>query len=132
MKKLFKALSSKKGSAHIEACVGLVILMMAFAFFMSFAPVFTAKFTLDNYANELIREAEIEGYIGASTTGARLDRLNEIKGLYPAVTWSKTGNVQLGQEITVTVIKVVTVHFMGTINFTVSSTASGRSEVYHK
>ena len=81
MKKLFKALSSKKGSAHIEACVGLVILMMAFAFFMSFAPVFTAKFTLDNYANELIREAEIEGYIGASTTGARLDRLNEIKGL---------------------------------------------------
>lgn len=52
------------------------------------APVFITKMTLNNYANELCREAEIAGRICTETT-AHLDRLNESHpDLNPTVTWS--------------------------------------------
>lgn len=132
MLKRLKRLKSNKGMAHIEACIGLVILMMGFAFFLAFTPVFMMKFTLDGYANELVREAEIDGYVGASTTGARLTRLNDIKRVYPTVTWSRSGYINIGQEVTVTCSKTVTVTFFGAHDITLSSTATGKSEVYHK
>lgn len=131
-KNFLQRIKSNKGMAHIEACIGLVILMMAFAFILAFTPVFMAKFSLDNYANELIREAEIDGYVGASTTGQRLARLDDIKGLYPTVTWSRTGYINIGQEVTVTCSKTVIINFFGTHSIDISSSATGKSEVYHK
>jgi hypothetical protein len=97
------------------------------------APVFLTKLTLDNYANDLAREAEIAGRVGVETT-ARLNRLNEIKGLNPAVTWDRTGQIQIGTDVTVTVTSVADIGFytFGSIPITLTSTATGTSEVLWK
>ena len=138
--KIKKRLLNNKGYAHITSIIGFLILMMCLACFMAVSPVFITKFSLDNYANELIREAEIEGIVGTPTT-ARLDRLNDLKGLYPTVAWKVNGaavsgtsnkKVNLGNEVSVTVSKTVTVNFCGEWIFTLESTASGLSEVYWK
>ncbi len=63
-KKIKDNLFNKKGYSHITSIIGFLILMMCLACFMSVTPVFITKFSLDNYANELIREAEISGIIG--------------------------------------------------------------------
>lgn len=128
---MLKQLTNKKGYTHISAVIGFLILMISLALFMTFTPVFMAKSTLDMYANELIREAEIEGEVGSGTT-ARLARLNSLKGLNPTVRWSRSGKVDIGDEIVVTVTKPITVNFFGTITFNLQSTASGRSEVFWK
>ena len=114
--------------------------MMCLACFMSVTPVFITKFSLDNYANELIREAEISGIIGTETTD-RLERLNDLKGLYPIVSWKVKGTdvssssnkkINLGEEVSVTVSKEISVSFFGEWEFTLKSTATGLSEVYWK
>lgn len=139
-KKIKESLFSKKGYSHITSIIGFLILMMCLACFMSVTPIFITKFSLDNYANELIREAEISGIIGAETT-ARLERLNDLKGLYPIVSWKVKGSdvsgssnkkINLGEEVSVTVSKEISVSFFGEWEFTLKSTATGLSEVYWK
>lgn len=134
MKKSIKArLLNNKGSAYTVAIVGFLVIMMVIAIFMKYAPVYTMKFNLDNYATELIREAEVTGYVGDSTTGARLVRLNQIKGIEPNVSWSKTGYINIGEEVTVIVSKTVTIDFFGApVSYDISASASGKSEVYRK
>ena len=132
MKKKLLRLKDKKGSAHIGAVIGFFILMIALALFMALSPVFMAKANLDYYANELVREAEISGYVGSSTTGKRLQRLNQIKGLNPTVKWSRYGKVNIGEEVTVTVSTTVVVNLFGQWNFELQSSATGKSEVFYK
>ena len=132
MKKILLRLKNKKGSAHIGAVIGFFILMIALAFFLALSPVFMTKANLDYYANELIREAEISGYVGPSTTGNRLQRLNQIKGLNPTVRWSRNGKVNIGEEITVTVSTTVTVNLFGQWDLELASSATGKSEVFYK
>jgi hypothetical protein len=100
---------------------------------LAVAPVFITKLSLDNYANELAREAEIAGRVGVETT-QRLGRLNEIRGLNPAVAWDRNGQVQIGQDVTVTVTTVVDISFFTFVNIpiTLTSTATGTSEVLWK
>lgn len=138
--KIKRRLLNKKGYSHITSIIGFLILMMCLACFMSVTPVFITKFSLDNYANELIREAEITGIIGTETT-ERLERLNDLKGLYPIVSWKVKGTdvagssnkkINLGEEVSVTISKEVFVHFFGEWQFTLKSTATGLSEVYWK
>ena len=139
-KKIKDNLFNKKGYSHITSIIGFLILMMCLACFMSVTPVFITKFSLDNYANELIREAEISGIIGTETTD-RLERLNDLKGLYPIVSWKVKGTavssssnkkINLGEEVSVTVSKEISVSFFGEWEFTLKSTATGLSEVYWK
>ena len=98
------------------------------------APVFITKMTLNSYANELCREAEIAGRIGTETT-ARLDRLNESHpDLEPTVTWSANGNIQIGRTFSVTVSTDYDFSFFvfNTTPITISATAEGTSEVFWK
>ena len=104
---------------------------MVLALFTAIAPVMTAKMQLDNYADELVREAEIAGRIGSENTSrARSERT----GLDPKITWSRTGKVQLNQEFTVTCVLETDIGFGGFGSFpvTLTSKASGKSEVYWK
>jgi len=97
-------------------------------------PVFITKMTLNNYANELCREAEIAGRIGTETE-ARLERLNESNpSLNPTVVWSKSGKVQIGNTFTVTVSADYDFSFFVFKNrpVTLTSTAEGTSEVFWK
>ena len=89
---------------------------------------------LDTYATELCREAEISGRVG-SETSRRAAVLTEQTGLSPRISWSKTGTIQLNQEITVTLTLERNIGLFGgfgSFPITLRSEASGKSEVYHK
>lgn len=106
---------------------------MAIALIMAVAPVVSAKIQLDNYADELVREAEISGRIGAETT-ARAQILSEKTGIFPTINWSRTGKIQINQEFTVTCTYKMDIGFgeFGSFPVTLTAKASGKSEVYHK
>ena len=134
MKKILRRLKSKRGEGYIDIAVSFLIIMILFAAVIKVAPVFIMKMTLNNYADDLCREAEIAGRIGAETT-ARLERLNEDHpDLNPTVNWSTSGKVQIGKTFSVTVSAQYDFSFytFAETPITISATAVGTSEVYWK
>lgn len=122
-----------RGSGYIDVVVIVLSAMMVIALAVSVFPVYIAKSQLDSFAQELCREAEICGRIGSETASRELV-LQEKLGLHPEVEWSKTGNIQLNEEFTVTLTEEYDIGFGGFGSFPVTLTAraAGRSEVYHK
>ena len=98
MKKLRKRHS---GEGYIDVCVLVVCAMLVLALVVRVLPVFVAKQQLDTYAVELVREAEISGRVGTETN-RRAAALTDSTGLDPNIRWSKTGRIQLNEEVTVT------------------------------
>ena len=125
MKKLLKRLRSTRGEGYIDISVAVLVVMILLVAVIKIAPVFITKMTINNYANELCREE----------TTTRLDRLNESHpDLNPTITWSKTGNIQIGNTFTVTVSTTYDFSFFvfSTTPITISATAEGTSEVFWK
>jgi hypothetical protein len=107
--------------------------MLCIAFAINVFPVFIAKNQLDTFARELIREAEIAGRIGAETT-ARANQLKNSIGIDPAISWSRTGNIDLNTEVTLTLTLQRDIGFFnfGSFPVTLNSRVTGKSEVYWK
>lgn len=128
-----KLLRSKRGEGYIDVCIIVLVVIMILALFNAAAPVMTVKMQLDNFADELVREAEISGRIGVETT-ARARVLSEKTGLSPKIEWSRNGKIPLNQEFTVTLTVTLDIGFGGFGSFpvTLTSKASGKSEVYWK
>lgn len=128
-----KLLRSKRGEGFIDVCIIVMVVIMILALFTAAAPVMTAKMQLDNFADELVREAEIAGRIGAETT-SRARALSEKTGISPKIEWSRNGKIPLNQEFTVTLTVTLDIGFGGFGSFpvTLTSKASGKSEVYWK
>lgn len=133
---MLKLLKSKRGEGYIDVCVLVLCAMLVIALAVQVLPVFIAKHQLDTYATELCREAEISGRVG-SETSRRAAVLTEQTGLSPRISWSKTGTIQLNQEVTVTLTLTLERNIglfgdFGSFPITLRSEASGKSEVYHK
>ena len=130
MKKLRKRHS---GEGYIDVCVLVVCAMLVLALAVRILPVFVAKQQLDTYAVELVREAEISGRVG-SETSSRAQVLSERLEIDPDIRWSRTGRIQLNEEVTVTLTMDMDIGFGGLGSFPIELTAqaSGRSEVYWK
>ena len=129
-----KLLKSKRGEGYIDVCVLVLCAMLVIALAVQVLPIFIAKNQLDTYATELCREAEISGRVG-SETSRRTAVLTEQTGLSPRISWSKTGNIQLNEDITVTLTLEKNIGLFGgfgSFPITLRSEASGKSEVYHK
>ncbi|MCM1062658.1 MAG: DUF4320 family protein [Eubacterium sp.] len=128
-----KLLKSKRGEGYFDIVIVVLVVVMVIALIMAVAPVVSAKIQLDNYADELVREAEIAGRVGSETT-ARAQVLSERTGLKPTIQWSRTGNIQLNQEFTVTLTYKMNIGFgeFGSFPITLTAKASGKSEVYWK
>lgn len=129
-----KILKDKRGEGYIDVCVLVLAVVMVLALVVRVAPVFVAKQNLDMFADELARTAEIAGNVGSATT-AKANALKTQTGLIPVISWSKTGNIQLGQEVTVTLTTTVNIGLFGnfaSFPITLTSKATGTSEVYHK
>jgi hypothetical protein len=96
-------------------------------------PVYVAKQQLDTFATELVREAEIAGRVG-SETSQRAAILSERLEIEPEIRWSRTGRIQLNEEVTVTLTLDVDIGFGGLGSFPIElkAQATGKSEVYHK
>lgn len=129
-----KLLRSQRGEMMITVCVILISCMMVLAFFLRVYPVFLHKQQLDTYASELCRVAEVSGRIGAETTDKE-QKLNQIMGISPDVTWNTSGEVQLNGTITVTCSLTDNIGLwggFGSFPITVQGRATGQSEVYDK
>lgn len=131
IKKLWK---DQRGENYIDVTVLVLIGMLILAFTMKVYPVYVTKTNLDTFANELVREAEISGRVGTETT-QRQRILEERTGLHPSVSWSRSGNIQLNEEVTVTVKIRKDIGLFSTFgSFPVDLTAraTGKSERYFK
>jgi hypothetical protein len=130
---MLKRIKNNCGAGYIDVVVMVLSVMMIIALAVSVFPVYIAKSRLDTFAQELCREAEICGVVG-SETSSREAVLQEQLEIEPKVTWSKTGNIQINEEITVTVEMEYDIGFGGLGSFPVKlqAKASGKSEVYHK
>ena len=80
MKKIRNIVKCKRGEGYIDVCIIVLVFVMIMALMLAAVPVFVAKIQLDNFADELVREAEIAGQIGSETT-ARAAVLSEKTGL---------------------------------------------------
>lgn len=122
----------KRGEGYIDVVVLVLAAIMVLALTVRVVPVFIAKIQLDNFADELIREAEISGRVGTETN-ERYERLAEKTGIRPTVVWSTTGNIQLNREVTVTLTLEKNIGLFGDFGsfpITLKSEATGKSEVY--
>jgi hypothetical protein len=131
---VLKLIKSKRGEGYIDVAVLVLCVMLVIALAVSVLPVYVTKNKLDTYAAELCREAEIAGRVGSETT-MRAQVLSERMGIEPDVSWSKSGNIQLNQEFTVTVTLQTDLRLFGgfgSFPVTLQAKASGKSEVYHK
>lgn len=131
---MLKLLKDKSGEGYIDVAVLVLCSMLVIALAVKLFPVFIAKQQIDTFATELIREAEISGRVG-SETSRREQLLREKTGLIPTVSWSKTGRIQLNEEIKVTVIYKADIGLFGgfgSFPITLRADAAGRSEVYWK
>lgn len=130
--KTIKILKDRKGEGYIDTAVMVFCVMLVIALAVSTFPAYIAKLQLDNFADELVREAEISGRVGSETT-ARQQELEARMGISPAVEWSRSGNIQLNQEVTVTLTLQKDIGLFGgfgSFPVTLRARASGKSEVY--
>ena len=130
---LRRLLKEKRGEGFVDVCVLVLSVALVLALVVRIAPVFVAKQNLDVFADELVRTAEINGRVGSATSAKAADLRGET-GLDPDISWSDTGKIQLGNEVTVTLTMDVDIGFGGLGSFPIELTAqaSGRSEVYWK
>lgn len=131
LRKLWK---EEKGDGYIDIAVLVLCVFLVLALAVKLLPVFIAKQQLDTYATELCREAEISGRVG-SETSRRAAVLTEQTGLTPAIQWSKSGRIQLNEEISVRLTYRYNLGLFGSFGsfpVTLQAEASGKSEVYWK
>ena len=131
---MLKILKSKRGEGYIDVAVLVLCAMLVIAIAVRVFPAYIAKQQVDTFAVELVREAELAGRVGTETT-RREQVLREKTGLTPTVTWSKTGKIQLNEEVTVTVTYQIDIGLFagfGSFPITLRADAAGKSEVYWK
>ena len=134
MKKWKIAVKDIRGEGYIDVVVLVFCAMLVIALAVRVLPVYITKLQLDNFAAELVREAEIYGRVGAETS-ERERMLREKMGLTPTVTWSRVGNIQLNQEIEVTLTLQRNIGLFGNFGsfpIQLKAKASGKSEVYYR
>ena len=132
----------KRGEGYIDVCIIVIVIVACLALIMSVTPVLIAKNQLDNFADELVREAEICGRIGSETSSRYLTKcigcrkcVNGPNGCpVEAISFGADGKVQINQEFTVTLTMTHDIGFgeFGSVPVTLTSKASGKSEVYWK
>lgn len=131
---MLKILKSKRGEGYIDVAVLVLCAMLVIAIAVRVFPAYIAKQQVDTFAVELVREAELAGRVGTETA-RREQVLREKTGLTPTVTWSKTGKIQLNEEVTVTVTYQIDIGLFagfGSFPITLRADAAGKSEVYWK
>lgn len=134
MKKLSKPLRNNYGEGYIDVVVLVLCAMLVIALAVNVFPAYIAKQKVDTFATELMREAEIAGRVGFETA-KREQFLVENTGIDPEVSWSRTGRIQLNEEVSVLVTYRTDIGLFGQFGsfpITLRGEAMGKSEVYWK
>ena len=124
----------QSGEGYVDVIVLILCVILVLALVMRVLPMFIQKQQLDTFATELVREAEVSGRVG-SETSRRAAILSEQTGLQPDIEWSKSGRIQLNDEITVTLTLETNIGLFGdfaSFPITLQAQGGGKSEVYWK
>lgn len=127
-------LKNNRGEGYIDVVVLILCAMLVIALAVNVFPAYIIKQQVDTFAVELMREAEIAGRVGTETTQRELI-LREKTGITPTIVWSKSGQIQLNEEITVTVTYPINIGLFGgfgSFPITLRADAAGKGEVYWK
>lgn len=133
-KRLHRVLHETYGEGYVDVVVFVLCAVLVLALTMRVLPVFIQKQQLDLFATELVREAEVSGCVGTQTS-RRAEVLQEKTGIYPDISWSANGKIQLNHEVTVTLTLETNIGLFGDFGsfpITLRSKATGKSEVYWK
>lgn len=131
---MWHLLKSNRGEGYIDVVVLVLCAMLVIALAVKVFPAYIIKQQLDTFAVELMREAEIAGRVETETTQRELI-LREKTGINPTIVWSKSGQIQLNEEITVTVTYPINIGLFGgfgSFPITLRADAAGKGEVYWK
>ncbi len=131
---MFKILRSNKGEGYIDVAILILCVMLVIALAVKVFPVYILKQQIDTFATELVREAEIAGRVGSETTNREILLKNKM-GISPNISWSKSGRIQLNEEINVTITYETNIGLFagfGSFPITLRADAAGKSEVYWK
>ena len=134
LKRLREVLRDKRAEGYVDVVVLVLCAVLVLALAMRVLPAFIQKQQLDMFATELVREAEVSGQVGTETS-RRAEILQEKTGLAPDISWSESGEIQLNEEVTVTLTLDTEIGLFGEFGsfpITLRSQASGKSEVYWK
>ena len=127
-------IKNNRGEGYIDVVVLVLCAMLVIAIGVRVFPAYIIKQQVDTFATELVREAEIAGRVGTETTQIEL-LLCEKTGITPSVDWSKSGRIQLNEEIGVTVTFNMNIGLFGgfaSFPITLRAEAAGKGEVYWK
>lgn len=131
---MLKILRSNKGEGYIDVAILILCVMLVIALAVKVFPVYILKQQIDTFATELVREAEIAGRVGSETTNREI-LLKDKMGISPNISWSKSGRIQLNEEINVTITYETNIGLFagfGSFPITLRADAAGKSEVYWK
>ena len=132
--KFCRIIKGRRAEGDVDVAVLVLSLVLVLALSLRVLPVFIAKQQLDAFATELMREAEISGRVGTETD-RRAAALREKTGINPQIAWSDSGQIQLNQEVTVTLTLQKNIGLFGNFGsfpVTLRAQATGKSEVYWK
>ena len=127
-------IKNNRGEGYIDVVVLVLCAMLVIAIGVRVFPAYIIKQQVDTFATELVREAEIAGRVGTETTQKELSLCEKI-GITPTVDWSKSGRIQLNEEIGVTVTYHMNIGLFGgfaSFPITLRADAAGKGEVYWK
>lgn len=127
-------IKNNRGEGYIDVVVLVLCAMLVIAIGVRVFPAYIIKQQVDTFATELVREAEIVGQVGTETTQMELSLCEKI-GITPTVDWSKSGRIQLNEEIGVTVTYHINIGLFGgfaSFPITLRADAAGKGEVYWK
>ncbi len=130
-----KILKDKRGNGYVDIVVLVLIALMVIALGIKVFPAFMAKDRLNTFANQVLREAQIQGMIEIDYSAIA----DNIDINIDSVTWeAKTiGDIKVHLEevITVTCTNNVEIGLFGdfgSFSIPLKSKATGKSEVYWK
>lgn len=132
-------LNEKTGSAYIELMVHMLVLFTILAFIIAILPILFAKAKVSDYADNIMRIAEISGTTNYSEINDKVQELNNEFGNTATLDWTGTdyytgSKVQLGDDIKLEVSIPYTIEglsFLNTnTNFVIKAKSTGMSEVY--
>ncbi len=133
-KNLMKMNENNKGQGYLDTVILILVSIMVIAFAMQLFQVYMTKQKVDTFATELMRVAEISGQVG-SATSSKAETLKSNLGINPSISWSKSGRIQLNEEVTVTITLEKDLGLFGEFGsfpVTLKGVASGKGEVYWK
>jgi len=134
-----KYLKNNNGEAYIDTIIKFFVFIMLIVILITIIPIFIYKYEQDNFADRLVRVAELSGDTNSSEVNNKINILTNKTGINPQLDWDGTSyidgtKVQLNSNISLELRSVYTYRVADFLpfNIPIKSKAIGTSEQFWK